>query len=222
MPIGSGGVSRVPHPDMSPHHAWSVNSSATTPASGPSLPNAETRTTLVCAPRARSRTPSPRMPPVSSPTTTTSAARRSVSMSSASSASYASSAMTMVFASFRNVNSAPVVVRGASGDAADHQRSGSPPGRSIFVTSAPRSASSFVAYAPAMPSVASTTRNSIIVRAFDVVTRSALDGLERVGEPLRGLDVLLDEAEHHVTHRLDVVHAADDLADRREQQVLAV
>src|SRR5262249_28503060 len=127
------------------------------------------------------------------------------------------------FASFRNANSAPVVVRGTSGDAADHQRSGSPPSRSTFVTSAPRSASSFAAYAPAMPSVASTTRNSIIVRARGrASTWSALDGLQGLGEPLRSLDVPLDETEHDVAHGLDVVHAADDLADRREQQVFAV
>ena len=50
-PICSGGVSRVPHPDMSPHHAWSVNSSAGRPASGPSSPKAAIVTTLVSGPR---------------------------------------------------------------------------------------------------------------------------------------------------------------------------
>ena len=49
MPICSGGVARVPQPDMSPHHACSVNSSAGAPASGPSTPKAEIVTTLVAA-----------------------------------------------------------------------------------------------------------------------------------------------------------------------------
>src|SRR5947209_16032608 len=86
-----------------------------------------------------------------------------------------------------------------------------------------------------MPSVMSTTSRSIMTHAFlfwrhrrtEMVAsvtpkRSTLEGFQRRVQPFGGFEVLLDETEHHVAHGPDLVHAAHDLTDGSEQQVLAV
>jgi hypothetical protein len=68
------------------------------------------------------------------------------------------STTTLCFEQARNLKSAPSSSRGTSLWLADQRRRGSPESDSTLITSAPASASSFVQYAPEMPSEKSTMR----------------------------------------------------------------
>ncbi len=123
IPIWSGGVVGVPQPDMSPHHACSVNSDAGTPDRGPSSPNGSIRTIAADGD-----------PPTSTPSPSLTTMSASVASPTSGTSSLPAS---------RNAASAPMPSSGASGVAADQWRSRD--ARSTFTTVAPWSRSSFPA-----------------------------------------------------------------------------
>src|SRR5260370_21415030 len=74
-----------------------------------------------------------------------------------------------------------------------------------------------------MPGV-KTSRSSRSMSLSCTVSRSSsgLRGLDSCGQTLDRLDVLLDQPVHDLSHRFYLVHPTDNLADRREGQILTV
>src|SRR5215472_1862609 len=151
-PAWKGSPPRRPRVAIEPPSACSVNSVAAHSESGPPRPNGVID---------RTTSPGKRVEKVRRSLSATAklSTSRSAAATRCSTAGSSGSPTIARFEWWRKRNSAPSSPP-RSAPVADQRRSGSPAGASTFTTSAPASAKSLVAYAPAMPVERSTTRSS--------------------------------------------------------------